>query len=89
MFDGSILENITYGSNRRRRGPNESNGAAVVMDEVEEAARLAHADDFIRQMAHGYHTVVGEKGVQLSGGQRQRISIGKKHSGRSCVCYVG
>ena len=45
--------------------------------EVEEAARLAAADDFIRQQADGYDTLVGENGVTLSGGQRQRLSIAR------------
>ena len=45
--------------------------------EIERAARLAHADDFIRQQPQGYDTPVGENGVTLSGGQRQRLSIAR------------
>jgi ATP-binding cassette, subfamily B, bacterial len=46
-------------------------------DDVVEAARVAHADRFIRATPHGYGTVVGERGVSLSGGQRQRIALAR------------
>jgi len=45
--------------------------------EVETAARLAQADDFVRAMPQGYDTPVGENGITLSGGQRQRLSIAR------------
>lgn len=46
-------------------------------DQVEEAARLAHADGFIRSLPQGYDTMIGDRGVRLSGGQRQRIGLAR------------
>jgi len=65
LFEGTIRDNIRYGR------PDATDA------EVEEAARLAFADGFIRQQAEGYDTLVGENGANLSGGQRQRISIAR------------
>jgi ATP-binding cassette, subfamily B, bacterial MsbA len=65
LFEGSVRENIRYGR------PDATDA------EVEEAARLAHAHEFVSQMAAGYDTLLGENGVTLSGGQRQRISIAR------------
>ncbi|MDP8976833.1 MAG: ABC transporter ATP-binding protein/permease, partial [Actinomycetota bacterium] len=65
LFQGTVRENIAYG----RPGAGD--------DEVEAAARLAEAHDFVMAMADGYDTVVGERGQKLSGGQRQRISIAR------------
>ncbi|WP_085953123.1 MULTISPECIES: ABC transporter ATP-binding protein [Chelativorans] len=65
LFEGTISDNIRYGR------PDASD------KEVEEAARLANAEDFIVQQPQGYHTLVGENGVTLSGGQRQRLSIAR------------
>jgi ATP-binding cassette subfamily B protein len=65
LFRGSIRENIAVG----RFGATD--------DEIREAARKAHAHDFILQFAAGYDTNVGEQGAQLSGGQRQRIAIAR------------
>lgn len=65
LFSGTVLENIAYG----RPGASSQ--------EVFEAAKLAGADDFIRELKDGYHTYVGERGVKLSGGQKQRISIAR------------
>jgi ATP-binding cassette subfamily B protein len=65
LFEGTIRENIRYGR------PDATD------TEIEAAARIAHADDFIRQQPRGYDTPLGENGVTLSGGQRQRISIAR------------
>lgn len=65
LFDGTVFENIAYG----RRG--------ATAEEVTEAARLAHAAEFIDRFEKGYQTLIGERGVRLSGGQRQRIAIAR------------
>lgn len=65
LFHRSIFENIAYGR------------PEATDEEVYEAARLAHADEFIAELPDGYDTMVGERGVKLSGGQRQRIAIAR------------
>lgn len=65
LFSGSIRDNIRYGRL-------EASDA-----EVEAAARMANAHEFICQLPEGYDTPVGERGVRLSGGQRQRIAIAR------------
>ncbi len=65
LFNRTIKENIAYGKQN------------VTQEEVEEAAQLAHAHDFILQTPNGYSSVIGERGVRLSGGQRQRIAIAR------------
>jgi ATP-binding cassette, subfamily B, bacterial len=65
LFHRGLLENIRYG----RPGATD--------EEVESAARRAHAHEFIVELDHGYHTLVGERGIKLSGGQRQRIAIAR------------
>jgi ATP-binding cassette, subfamily B, multidrug efflux pump len=65
LFSGTVRDNIAYG---RPDSP---------FDEIEQAARDAQADEFIRTLPHGYDTVIGERGVGLSGGQRQRIAIAR------------
>ncbi len=65
LFDDTVLHNIRYGR------------PAASREEVEEAARNAFADEFIRGFPHGYDTLVGERGAKLSGGQRQRLSIAR------------
>jgi ATP-binding cassette subfamily B protein len=65
LFRATVAENIAYGK------PGAS------MEEIEEAARLAGADGFIRELPEGYDTVLSERGESLSGGQRQRVSIAR------------
>jgi len=65
LFDESVLENIAYGMDHATR------------DEVEQAARMANAHDFILEMPQGYETQIGERGARLSGGQRQRLAIAR------------
>ncbi len=65
LFSVSVMENIRYGR------PDATD------DEVIEAAKLAHADDFIRSLPQGYDTVLGERGSGLSQGQRQLLAIAR------------
>jgi len=65
LFDGTITENVGYA----RPGS--------TIDEIKDACRIAHCDEFISQFPNGYDTVVGERGIKLSGGQRQRVSIAR------------
>ncbi len=65
IFSTSALENIRYGR------PQATDA------EVMEAAKAAHAHDFLEKLPEGYQTYLGERGVRLSGGQRQRISIAR------------
>jgi ABC-type multidrug transport system fused ATPase/permease subunit len=65
LFAGSVRDNIAYGH------------PGVTEEQIIEAAKLANADEFITRMAHGYDTMVGERGETLSGGQRQRIGIAR------------
>lgn len=65
LFNDTIFQNIAFGSKNTSQ------------QEVEKAAKLANAHDFILQMENGYQTQVGDQGMKLSGGQRQRISIAR------------
>jgi ABC-type multidrug transport system fused ATPase/permease subunit len=65
LFSASVRENISFGR------PDATD------EEVEHAARLAQAADFIEELPEGYDTVIGERGITLSGGQRQRIAIAR------------
>jgi ABC-type multidrug transport system fused ATPase/permease subunit len=65
LLHGSVRENIAYGK------PDAS------LAEIEAAAKIAHAHDFITALPQGYDTKIGERGVKLSGGQRQRIAIAR------------
>lgn len=65
LFHRSLADNIRYSD------PSAS------MEKVLEAAKLAHAHEFIKDLPDGYETLVGERGVKLSGGQRQRVAIAR------------
>jgi len=65
LFHGTVRENIVYGS------------WDATDAQIEEAARLAGAYDFIRELPAGMETIVGERGQKLSGGQRQRVAIAR------------
>jgi len=65
LFNGTIYENIAYGSE------------GATKDEVKKAAAIACIDEYIDTLPEGYDTVIGERGVRLSGGQKQRISIAR------------
>ena len=67
----SLLFSETIANNIRLSKPD------ATLDEVKEAARMAHAHDFIEAFEDGYETLVGERGSRLSGGQRQRIAIAR------------
>ncbi|ALP41490.1 lipid A ABC transporter ATP-binding protein/permease MsbA [Aeromonas schubertii] len=66
LFNDSVANNIAYAAEDR-----------YSRDEVVQAARIAHADEFVSKMPQGYDTVVGENGASLSGGQRQRLAIAR------------
>ena len=65
LFDGTIAANVGYAK------------PGATLDEIKEACRIAHCDEFISQFPQGYDTIVGERGIKLSGGQRQRVSIAR------------
>jgi subfamily B ATP-binding cassette protein MsbA len=65
LFDGTIADNVGYAK------------PSATLDEIKQACRTAHCDEFISQFPDGYDTVVGERGIKLSGGQRQRVSIAR------------
>ncbi|HET6688298.1 MAG TPA: ABC transporter ATP-binding protein, partial [Rubrobacter sp.] len=65
LFQTTIQENIAYGNPK------------ATFEEIQEAARVAYCEDFIRNLPKGFDTVVGERGGTLSGGQRQRIAIAR------------
>jgi ATP-binding cassette, subfamily B, putative efflux pump len=65
LFDGTIADNIGYAN------PHAS------LEDIKDAARVAHCEEFILRFPQGYDTIVGERGIKLSGGQRQRVSIAR------------
>ena len=65
LFDGNIRDNVAFSR------PN------ATQEEIVEACRIAHVDEFTSSLKDGYETVVGERGIKLSGGQKQRVSIAR------------
>lgn len=65
LFHRTLAENIAYGK------PSASK------KEIERAAKLAHCDEFVKNLPHGFETFVGERGIKLSGGERQRVAIAR------------
>jgi ABC-type multidrug transport system fused ATPase/permease subunit len=65
LFNGTVAENIAYGS------------PDATLEEIIKAAIAAGADEFVREMPNGYDTHIGERGVRLSGGQKQRLAIAR------------
>ncbi len=65
LFNDTLANNIAYGR------------FDVSLEEIQKAAQLAYADEFIQKLPHGYDTIVGENGILLSGGQRQRLAIAR------------
>jgi len=65
LFSNTVAANIAFGHPR------------ATMEQIERAARIASAHDFILALPHGYETVLGESGVDLSGGQRQRLALAR------------
>ena len=66
LFSDTIEGNIAYGN------------PDCTFEQVQAAAKIANADEFIREMPEGYDTIIGERGVGLSGGQKQRISLARE-----------
>ncbi|HZE62745.1 MAG TPA: ATP-binding cassette domain-containing protein, partial [Pyrinomonadaceae bacterium] len=65
LFNDTVRHNIAYGK------------PDATQAEIEEAARIAFAHDFVEELPHKYETIVGERGIFLSGGQRQRLAIAR------------
>ena len=65
LFNGTVMENISYGKTNAGEG------------EIINAAKMANAHEFITTLPKGYNTEIGQRGIRLSGGQRQRLSIAR------------
>jgi subfamily B ATP-binding cassette protein MsbA len=65
LFNDTVANNIAFGS------------TDYTLEQIREAAHIAHADEFIDQLPQGYDTPIGDRGLNLSGGQRQRLSIAR------------
>ncbi len=76
LFGGTVRQNIAYG--RADAGDHE----------IDRAARVANAHDFIRALPRGYDSVIGDRGVKLSGGQRQRVAIARAVLKDPCILLL-
>ncbi|MDQ2744701.1 MAG: ABC transporter ATP-binding protein/permease [Chloroflexota bacterium] len=76
LFGGTVRQNIAYG--RADAGDHE----------IERAARVANAHDFIRALPRGYDSIIGDRGVKLSGGQRQRVAIARAVLKDPCILLL-
>lgn len=76
LFHRSLMENIRYGR------------LDATDEEVQEAAKLAHASDFIDNLPLKYDTLVGERGIKLSGGEKQRVAIARAMLSRSPILIL-
>ena len=76
LFSGTVAENIAYGR------------MDATQHEIEAAAQLANAHEFIEQLPEGYDTLLGERGANLSGGQRQRIAIARAYVRRAPILLL-
>ena len=65
LFNDTVRNNIVFGK------------ADISQEQIEEAARVANAHDFIIKLPQGYHSVIGDRGGKLSGGERQRLTIAR------------
>ncbi len=65
IFNGTLLDNLTYGN------------SGATFTQVEEACAIARVNEFLHMLPQGFNTIVGERGVRLSGGQRQRLGIAR------------
>ncbi len=65
IFNGTLLDNLTYGN------------STATFAQVEEACAIARVNEFLHMLPQGFNTIVGERGVRLSGGQRQRLGIAR------------
>lgn len=72
LFNETVKYNIAYGSLEENFSPER-----IRHEQIEEAARIANAHEFISELPNQYETVIGEKGIRLSGGQRQRLAIAR------------
>ncbi|MBP89560.1 MAG: ABC transporter ATP-binding protein [Planctomycetaceae bacterium] len=76
LFDGTVAANIAYG------------GRDLVDGDIQRAAEIANAYEFIRDLPKGFDTIIGERGVKLSGGQRQRIAIARAVLADPCILIL-